>query len=123
MSVEIEITNHSNHCKVALVGKCTVYNTIKLKDTLLSVIQSNENILIDLAKVNDFDTAGMQLFISAKNTAKKYNKKIKFVSHPDCVLAIMDLYGLVGFFGDKIVLSQDGRKKFPFKYGTKKRNA
>lgn len=120
MSLEIITKNHSNHCKLTLVGKCTVYNSNKIKDALLKIINENENTLIDLSRVSDFDTAGMQLFISAKNTAQKKKKKLKFIDHPICVIAILDLYGLTSFFGDKIVLSAEDRKQFPFRYGIRK---
>jgi|JI102314A2RNA_FD_contig_31_9786220_length_1356_multi_4_in_0_out_0_2 anti-anti-sigma factor len=121
MSLEIKISNQNNHCKVNLIGECTIYNVSKLKDSLLQVLEANQNILIDLEKVNDFDTAAIQLFISVKNTAKKNNKKIKIISHPNCVIAILDLYGLVSFFGDKIILTPEERKKYSFKYGTQKK--
>ncbi len=121
MSLEIKINNLSNHCKVTLIGKCTVYNVSRLRESLLEIINTNQNILIDLEKVNDFDTAGMQLFISAKNTIKQNQKKIKFISHPICVVAIFDLYGVTGFFGDKIILTPEERKQFAFKYGIKKK--
>ncbi len=120
MSLEIKVQNFSSHSKVTLVGKCTIYNVVRLKQTLIETISNNQNILIDLEKVSDFDTAGMQLFISAKNTVKLSKKKIKFTSHPTCVVAILDLYGLTSFFGDKIVLTAAERQQFSFRYGTKK---
>jgi anti-anti-sigma factor len=120
MSLEIKVQKFSNHCKVALVGKCTIYNVTRLKQALLETINNNQNILIDLEKVSDFDTAGMQLFISAKNTVKLSQKKIKFTSHPICVIAILELYGLTSFFGDKIVLTATERQQFSFRYGIKK---
>lgn len=120
MSLEIIVQNFSNHIKVTLVGKCTIYNVVRLKQTLIETISNNQNILIDLEKVSDFDTAGMQLFISAKKTVKLNQKKIKFISHPTCVVAILDLYGLTSFFGDKIVLTPSERRQFAFGYGIKK---
>ena len=122
MSLEVKIQNLSNHCRVSLIGKCTIYNVLKLRQSLLEVINRNQNILVDLEKVNDFDTAGVQIFIAAKNTTKQTQKKIKFISHPTCVIAILDSYGLVGFFGDKIVLTAEERKEFPFRYGIKKQS-
>lgn len=121
MSLETNISNQNNHCKVTLIGECNIYNVAKLKNSLLQALEANQNILIDLEKVNDFDTAAIQLFISAKNTAKKLNKKIKLISHPNCVIAILDLYGLVSFFGDKIILTAEERKKYSLKYGTQKK--
>ncbi|MBK9501934.1 MAG: hypothetical protein IPO06_21670 [Leptospiraceae bacterium] len=53
-----------------------IYNVVKLRQSLLEVINSNQNILVDLEKVNDFDTAGVQIFIAAKNTTKQTQKKL-----------------------------------------------
>jgi anti-sigma B factor antagonist len=120
MSLEIKVEDFPNHCKLSLSGKCTVYTAAQLKKTLLEVFSKNENILINLENVTDFDTAGLQVFVSAKNTAKANHKKIKFISHPECVIAIFDLYGLISFFGDKIVLTPNEKKQFLFRYGIKK---
>jgi anti-sigma B factor antagonist len=122
MSLEIKISNQANYCKLSLLGECTIYNVSKLKESLLEAIEKNQNVLVDLEKVNDFDTAAVQLFISAKNTAKKYNKKFKLISHPNCFIAILDLYGLTRFFGDKIVLTADERKNYSFQYGINKKH-
>ena len=99
------------------------YEVVEAVDGMdaLSKLPTVKPNLIDLEKVNDFDTAAIQLFISAKNTAKKFNKKIKIISHPNCVIAILDLYGLISFFGDKIILTPEERKKYSFKYGTQKK--
>ena len=74
MSLDINIQKLSNHCKISLNGKCTIYNVGKLKEFLITAIETNENILIDLSLVNDFDTAGLQLFVSAKNMVNSKNK-------------------------------------------------
>lgn len=121
MSLEIKIQKFSNHTKLSLVGGCTIYNVGKLKETLVNLILTNENVLVDLKEVSDFDTAGLQLFVSAKNMVNRLNKKIKFVEHPACVISILDLYGLVSFFGDKIMLTPEEKKQYAFKYGIKKR--
>ncbi len=121
MSLDINIQKLSNHCKISLIGKCTIYNVGKLKKSFIATIEENENILIDLSQVSDFDTAGLQLFVAAKNTIKNKNKKIKFVNHPVCVLAIFDLYGLISFFGDKIIVKPEEKHQFVFNYGIKKR--
>ncbi|MBP9889309.1 MAG: STAS domain-containing protein [Leptospiraceae bacterium] len=121
MSLDINIQKLSNHCKISLNGKCTIYNVGKLKEFLITAIETNENILIDLSLVNDFDTAGLQLFVSAKNMVNSKNKKMKIVNHPVCVLSVFDLYGLISFFGDKITVKPEEKKQFVFNYGIKKR--
>ena len=120
MNLEIKVKKFST---ITLVGKCTIYSVSKLTNSLLEILQSDENILVDLEEVREFDTAGLQLFISAKNTAKRLDKKIKFTSHPLCVIALLDLYGLTSFFGDKIVLTSEEKKQFSFKYGIRKKNS
>ena len=77
MSLDINIQKLSNHCKISLNGKCTIYNVGKLKEFLITAIETNENILIDLSLVNDFDTAGLQLFVSAKNMVNSKNNHVK----------------------------------------------
>lgn len=120
MSLEIKITSHREYCKISLIGDCNVYSATKLKQSLIELLDKNDHVLVDLEKVTEFDTAGLQVFISAKKTTKANNKKIKFISHPSSVIAVFDLYGLVSFFGDKIILTPEEKKKYSFRYGIKK---
>ena len=111
MNLEIKVKKFSTYSKITLVGKCTIYSVSKLTNSLLEILQSDENILVDLEEVREFDTA------------KRLDKKIKFTSHPLCVIALLDLYGLTSFFGDKIVLTSEEKKQFSFKYGIRKKNS
>ena len=77
----------------------------------MQALEANQNILIDLEKSKM--TLILQQFsylFPQKNTSQEVKQKIKLISHPNCVIAILDLYGLVGFFGDKIILTVEERK-------------
>ena len=100
MNLEIKVKKFSTYSKITLVGKCTIYSVSKLTNSLLEILQSDENILVDLEEVREFDTAGLQLFISAKNTAKRLDKKNKiYISSIMCNCSFGFIWSYKFFWG------------------------
>ncbi len=88
----------------AIEGEMTIYRAAELKDTIKPHIDHAGVIEIDLSKVSEIDSAGLQLLIAAKLEAMIRDKQLHFVGHSKPVLELLDLCDLGGFFGDQVVI-------------------
>ena len=56
---------------IALEGEMTVLNAGKIRDAFLDAVDSSSSLKINLEKVSEIDTTGIQLLISAQKSAAK----------------------------------------------------
>lgn len=85
-------------CRLRIEGEMTVFNAIELKKDLLDAMNECAELEIDLSLVTEFDTAGLQLLISAKCHAANLNKAYRIVSYSPAAASVLDLMNLKGFF-------------------------
>lgn len=88
----------------SLEGEMTIYRAAELKETIKPHIDHASVIEIDLSKVSEIDSAGLQLLIAAKLEAMIRDKQLHFVGHSKPVLELLDMCDLGGFFGDQVVI-------------------
>lgn len=120
MSFTVEVFEDEQSCKLILSGRLTVYNVKEFRDMILPITERLPTIILDLKDVSEFDSSFLQLFISLKNTAYQFGHIFKIMNHSKPVLQLMDVYGLIGFFSDKVVMKNSERKEYKFSYGTGK---
>ena len=82
----------------------TIYTALELKDRLLAPLDQCAGMEIDLAGVNEIDSAGLQLLVLTKNEAKARGKTLSISGHSPAVLEILDLCNLESFFGDPVLV-------------------
>lgn len=92
----------------AIDGEMTIYRAAELKQVILPHIDHANVIEIDLSKVSEIDSSGLQLLIAAKLEASIRDKQLHFVGHSKPVLELLDLCDLGGFFGDQVVIFPHG---------------
>jgi len=51
------------------------------------------------------DSAGFQLLLAAKREGTRLGKAVRFVSHSQAALEVIDLYDMAAQFGDPLLLS------------------
>ncbi len=119
MDYSFQTESKDNAAIVTFEGELNIYSASELKNKFLEFLDSSETLIIDLNDVTSIDTAGIQILIFLKKEADRLKKKLILKSHNQVVLRFFDLYGLVGFFADKIVISKEAKEKFKFGYGTK----
>ncbi len=88
-------------------GEMTIYTAAEQKAQLLSFIETGHALEINLAQVNEIDTAGTQLLILAKQEAARAQKNLRFVMHSNAVLDVLELANLTTAFGDPLFISGD----------------
>lgn len=93
-------------CRAFIDGEMTIYTANDLKEKLDTVLDDSRELEIDLSKVNDIDSAGVQLLILAKKTRSQKQLALSLVKHSHVVLEIFETMGLVPYFADPVILQQ-----------------
>jgi anti-sigma B factor antagonist len=88
----------------------TIFTAAKQKSQLLAFLASGDDLEINLAKVHEIDTAGLQLLILIKREAGQCRKNLRFVMHSPAVLNLLELANLTARFGDQVILSEQEEK-------------
>jgi anti-sigma B factor antagonist len=86
-------------CVLRIDGEMTIYRALELCTTLKAAIEGGGDIELDLAGVTELDSAGVQLLISAMQTAQAAQRELRLVGHSPAVLDIVEILGLATHFG------------------------
>lgn len=98
MSTEIDEENGGR--LVSVKGELTIYGVAEVKDRLWPLFALHDELEVDLAAIDEFDTAGLQLLLMAKRHPQC---NVRFVNHSPAVLRLIELSNVV--LGDPLVLS------------------
>lgn len=97
----------SNPNLVALMsieGELSIFTAADIRARMLQAFGEGAELEIDLAKVSEIDSAGVQVMIAAKREAAARNIPLRFIAHSAAVLDILDLCDLSGHFGDPVLI-------------------
>ncbi|MBF0565680.1 MAG: STAS domain-containing protein [Nitrospirae bacterium] len=86
-------------CHIEMEEEMTIGNARQMKAYLIEHLEGCQNLEIDLAKVTEFDTAGVQLLILLKKEARASNKEVKIFNCSRAVKYVIELYRMTEFFG------------------------
>jgi anti-sigma B factor antagonist len=86
-------------CMLRIDGEMTIYRALELCTTLKGVFEGGGDLEIDLAGVTELDSAGVQLLLSARQTAQAAQRELRLVGHSPAVLEIFEVLGLAAHFG------------------------
>ena len=89
---------------MAIDGELTIYTASKRKPELLAFLESDSELELNLAGVDEIDTSGLQLLILIKREAAQNGKTLNFVMHSNAVLETLELTKLMASFGDQVML-------------------
>ena len=90
--------------RLAIEQDMTIYQAEALKAELMANVAQNSVIELDLSRVNEIDTSGIQLLMLAKRECQKQQKTLCIVAHSPRVHELMDFFNIAGFFGDPLVI-------------------
>lgn len=85
-------------------GELNIYRAAELKDALLMRLVPGMALKIDLSGVTELDTAGLQVLMLAKNTARALGGDLHLVAHSPAVVDVLELLHLSSWFGDQLVI-------------------
>jgi anti-anti-sigma factor len=95
------------HYTAILDGEFTIYNAAQFKQELVPHLEKCKSMVFDLSGVSEMDTSCFQLLVQSKKELQQSEREMSMVGHSPAVQEILDLYGMVDFFGDPIVLSAE----------------
>lgn len=78
---------------LAVEGELTIYRAAELKDVLLAAVREHEEPAFDLSSVTEFDSAGVQLLLVARQEAARLGKELRLLAPSP---AVRDVYALLG---------------------------
>lgn len=116
----VESDGSGEEIQIFLNGEINIYTVVILKDILLKEIRGNRFLSFNLSRVSEIDTSGFQLLTALKKESQRLKHSLYFRDHSSEVLSILDVYGAVGLWGDKIKIPASERSKYAFKYGLKR---
>jgi len=96
--------------QIAICNEMTIYTALEQTNALSPHLKAEQTLQLDLSDVSEIDSAGIQLLIYMKREASRLNKQFSLVNHSQAVVDVMELLGLVSFFGDPIIISSNGNE-------------
>jgi len=89
---------------LSLAEDLTIYHALEQKNILLDALCTTDDLELDLLKVSEIDTAGLQLLILLKKEAQRTGKKVSIVAHSQAVRSVIDFCNLATELGDPLVI-------------------
>ena len=90
--------------RLAVTEDMTIYQATQQKQFLLDALTTAQQIELDLARVPEIDTAGLQLLILLKREAAARNVAVRIVAHSETVRAAIEFCNMAAAFGDPMVI-------------------
>ncbi len=103
----IEVNKDGTRSCCQVHEKMTIYQAAAMRDELLNAYCDCAELEVDLSRVDEIDSAGLQLLLALKQTAIAQDKPVRFVNHSVHVVDIIHLFGIEQFFGDQILMPSE----------------
>jgi len=95
MELEIRSERTDGICTVVLEGEVDVYTAPKLKEALVSAIESGcSNVVVNMEKVGFIDSSGLGVLVSGLRRAREKDGVVRIVCTRDNILKIFRITGL-----------------------------
>jgi anti-anti-sigma factor len=75
-------------------GEMTIYRAAELKPALLDAVRAHEAPALDLSAVTEFDSAGLQLLLMARQEAGRLGKRLAVSAASAAVRDVCALLGM-----------------------------
>lgn len=90
--------------ELSIQGELSIYRADELKRALIEPLGPDVRLVVDLTKVTELDTCGLQLLMLAKQSAQKLGGELQLVGHSPAVVEVFQLLNVAAFFGDHLVI-------------------
>jgi anti-sigma B factor antagonist len=89
--MNINTENKEKYTVIGLEGEVDLSCSPDARDSILSVLEENKNLLVDLAKVSYIDSSGVASLVEGYQTAKKQLLKFGLVGVSDAAMSVLKL--------------------------------
>ncbi len=100
--IEIEKKGTQFYCRIN--EKMTIYQAGAMRDELLGAFRDCQEMEVDLSQVDEIDSAGLQLLLALKHSAKTRQMPVHYINHSPVVVNIIQLFGVDAYFGDQLLM-------------------
>lgn len=90
--------------KLRIDHDMTIYTALETKAQFMEMLKKDFEVEMDLSRVAEMDTAGLQLLILAKREFQSSGGNLYLINHSQAVYEVLDMCNMIQFFGDSIVL-------------------
>lgn len=87
--------------------KMSINEALDLRSLFSETLMEYDQIEVNLSKVTDLDSSGLQLMISLKNDALEQGKNVIFTEHSTDVIDSLDLFNMAKLFGDPVIIGKE----------------
>ncbi len=95
MELGITTDRDGDVCSMTLVGEVDVYTAPRLKEELISAVQSGcSNVIVNMEEVGFIDSSGLGVLVSALRRARERDGVVRIVCTRDNILKIFRITGL-----------------------------
>ena len=94
------VNPQSSEARLCLDGELTIYRAAELKEAMLAALDRAAALELDLSRVTELDTAGVQLLMLIHQTARVRSKQLRLTAPSPAVLEVFELLRLDSYFGD-----------------------
>jgi len=108
---QIEPSTHEGEPSLKLTGELTIYAVAEARDRLSAALDREPALQLNLAGVEELDTAGLQLLVWLKQEARRRGRTLVLFAHSPAVLEVFDLLKVAGLFGDPILLAPSASRE------------
>ena len=81
---------------LAVEGEMTIYRAAELAPALLETVRTHAAPALDLSAVTEFDSAGLQLLLVARQEAARLGKRLELAGASPAVREVFALLGMEG---------------------------
>ena len=102
----LEVKSQDENCQIKIDGELTIYVANEFKQTLLPALEDFEKMEVDLSRVTEVDSAGVQFLMALKKlSSKSQQKEVRFTHHSQTIIDALELLSLSTRFDDPITLT------------------
>jgi anti-sigma B factor antagonist len=99
-----DTSTNPHAARIVIEDDMTIYHATALKATLLGSIQRHQLIELDLSRVAEIDTAGLQLLLLARREAQRCDTTLRMLAHSPAVHELIDFFDIAGLLGDPLII-------------------
>lgn len=89
----------------------TIYGAAQFKEDYLSQLGLSQGLELDLSRVEEMDSAGLQVLMLLKREADASSKTLQLINHSRAVVEVFELLDLAGYFGDPLVIPAEWHRQ------------
>ena len=100
-----EPSEHKN--TIQIEGEMTIYSVSELAGKLIPILNDARLLEINLARVSEIDSAGVQLLMLARKERHETGQELSLVAHSAAVMEVFKLMDLLSYFDAPMESTKD----------------